>query len=43
LISSNYKALNDWRYRFSISQLLDLNGNNYAEDGVPADIEAAFD
>ena len=34
---------NGWSYRFSISQLLDLNGNNYAEDGVPADIEAAFD
>ena len=34
---------NGWTYRFSISQLLDLNGNNYAEDGVPADIEVAFD
>lgn len=34
---------NGWNYRFSISQLLDLNGDNYAEDGVPADIEAAFD
>ena len=33
---------NGWTYRFSISQLLDLNGNNYAEDGVPADIDAAF-
>lgn len=34
---------NGWNYRFSISQLLDLNGDNYAEDGVPADIDAAFD
>lgn len=34
---------NGWTYRFSISQLLDLNGDNYAEDGVPADINAAFD
>lgn len=34
---------NGWNYRFSISQLLDLNGDNYAEDGVPADIEANFD
>ncbi|WP_107038610.1 S41 family peptidase [Brumimicrobium mesophilum] len=34
---------NGWTYRFSVSQLLDLNGENYAEDGVPADIDAAFD
>lgn len=34
---------NGWMYRFSISQLLDLQGNNYAEDGVEPDIEAAFD
>ena len=34
---------NGWTYRFSISQLLDLNENNYAESGVPADIDAAFD
>lgn len=34
---------NGWTYRFSISQLLDLNGNNYAEDGVPADINVSFD
>lgn len=34
---------NGWVYRFSISQLLDLQGNNFAEDGVPPDIEAAFD
>lgn len=34
---------NGWTYRFSISQLLDLNGNNYAENGVPADINVAFD
>ena len=34
---------NGWTYQFSVSQLLDLNGDNYAEDGVPADIPAAFD
>jgi hypothetical protein len=34
---------NGWFYRFSVSQLLDLNGNNFAEEGVPPDIEAAFD
>jgi C-terminal processing protease CtpA/Prc len=34
---------NGWTYRFSVSQLLDLNGNNYAEEGVPADISAKFD
>ena len=34
---------NGWAYRFSISQLLDLNGNNHAEEGVSPDIEAAFD
>lgn len=34
---------NGWNYRFSISQLLDVNGNNYAENGVPADINVAFD
>ncbi len=34
---------NGWTYRFSISQLLDLNGNNYAEKGVPPDIKVAFD
>jgi len=33
---------NGWTYRFSISQLLDLNGNNYAENGVPPDIEIDF-
>jgi C-terminal processing protease CtpA/Prc len=33
---------NGWTYRFSISQLLDTNGNNFAEDGVPPDIEASF-
>ena len=30
---------NGWEYRFSITQTLDLNGNNY-ENGVPPDIEA---
>lgn len=34
---------NGWTYRFSVSQLIDLNGNNYAETGVPPDVEAAFD
>lgn len=34
---------NGWTYRFSVSQLLDLNGNNYAEVGVPPDIQASFD
>lgn len=34
---------NGWTYRFSISQLLDLNENNYAESGVSPDITAAFD
>lgn len=34
---------NGWTYRFSISQLLDLNEDNYAENGVPADINVAFD
>lgn len=34
---------NGWTYRFSISQLLDLQGNSFAEDGVQPDIQAAFD
>jgi C-terminal processing protease CtpA/Prc len=34
---------NGWSYRFSVSQLLDLNGDNYAEKGVPPDIIASFD
>ncbi|MFN4000397.1 S41 family peptidase [Algoriphagus sp.] len=34
---------NGWIYRFSISQLLDLNENNYAESGVPPDIIASLD
>lgn len=34
---------NGWSYRFSISQLLDLAGNSYAESGVPPDILADFD
>lgn len=28
---------NGWTYRFSVSQALDLNRNNYAESGVPVD------
>ncbi|HSJ67968.1 MAG TPA: hypothetical protein VK921_09850, partial [Anditalea sp.] len=34
---------NGWTYRFSVSQLLDLQGNNYSEQGVPPDIFAEFD
>lgn len=34
---------NGWTYRFSISQLLDINGNNYAEQGVAPDIIVNFD
>jgi len=34
---------NGWTYRFSISQISDLNKNIYAEDGVPPDIYAEFD
>lgn len=33
---------NGWTYRFSVSQILDLQGNNYAEAGVPPDIMASF-
>lgn len=33
---------NGWTYRFSITQTLDLDGNNY-ENGVPVDIEAFMD
>lgn len=33
---------NGWKYRFSVSQLLDLQGNNYAEAGVPPEIVASF-
>ena len=34
---------NGWTYCFSVSQLLDVNGNNYAEAGVPPKINVAFD
>ncbi|MBN1927193.1 MAG: S41 family peptidase [Prolixibacteraceae bacterium] len=34
---------NGWTYRFSISQLLDINGLNFAEHGVPPDINVQFD
>lgn len=34
---------NGWTYRFSVSQLLDLNMDNYAEKGVPPDIYSEFD
>ena len=33
---------NGWTYRFSITQLLDLDGNNYAESGVPPAVVASF-
>ena len=33
---------NGWEYRFSITQTLDLAGNNF-ENGVPPDIEAFID
>jgi len=29
---------NGWTYRFSVSQTLDLQGRNYAEQGVPPDV-----
>jgi C-terminal processing protease CtpA/Prc len=34
---------NGWTFRISVSQLLDLAGNNYAEQGVPPEIIATFD
>lgn len=34
---------NGWTYRFSISQLIDLNGNNHAESGTAPDVPSAFD
>ncbi len=34
---------NGWIYRFSISQVSDLEKNIYAENGVPADIPAELD
>jgi C-terminal processing protease CtpA/Prc len=34
---------NGWTYRFTVSQLLDLEGRNYAENGVPPDIVSEFD
>ena len=33
---------NGWSYRFSVTQTLDLNGNNY-ENGVPPDIYTKYD
>lgn len=33
---------NGWTYRFSITQTLDMDGNNY-ENGVPVDIEVFMD
>ena len=33
---------NGWTYRFSVTQTLDLQGNNY-EDGVPPDIRVILD
>ncbi len=34
---------NGWTYRFSISQLLDTDGRNFAESGVPPEIQVNFD
>jgi C-terminal processing protease CtpA/Prc len=34
---------NGWTYRFSVSRFLDVDGKNYAEQGVPPDILASFD
>jgi len=34
---------NGWTYRFSVSQMLDLSGKNYAEEGVAPDIAINFD
>lgn len=34
---------NGWTYRFSISQALDLNKKNYAENGVAPDYNVSFD
>lgn len=34
---------NGWNYRFSVSQVLDLNLNNEFENGVPPDIVQYFD
>jgi len=33
---------NGWTYRFSISKLLDLNKQDYAENGVPPDTVVSF-
>ena len=33
---------NGWTYRFSVTQTLDLQGNNY-EDGVPPDIRVILE
>lgn len=33
---------NGWTYRFSVTQILDLNYENFAESGVPPDIAVAF-
>jgi hypothetical protein len=34
---------NGWTYRFSVSQMLDLDGENYVENGVAPDIAVNFD
>lgn len=34
---------NGWTYRFSVTQLIDKDGNNYAEGGVAPDIAVDFD
>ncbi|MGY6561683.1 MAG: S41 family peptidase [Luteibaculaceae bacterium] len=33
---------NGWTYRFSISQLIDLAGDNFAESGVPPQVTVSF-
>ncbi len=33
---------NGWTYRFSITRLLDLEKQNFAESGVPPDVNASF-
>ncbi len=34
---------NGWTYRFSVGQMVDLQGNINSEEGVPSDIPAQFD
>ncbi len=34
---------NGWTYRFSVSQILDLDEKNYAESGVPPEVRVDYD